>query len=379
MTLDWWQADGAWIDGEIVPEVAVGVDVESRRIERVARGADAARIRGARRVAGILLPGAIDLQVNGAGGRGVEEATSAALDEVARAARAGGASAFLPTLITAPRERLLERISAVATWVESRRDPRAGRATPLGLHVEGPFLELPGAHPPEHCIDPTPELVEALLAAGRGHVRLVTLAPDRTGAVDAVRRLAGAGVRVALGHARGVERFDECVAAGASLVTHLYNAMSPLHHRTPGVVGRTLVDERLSASLILDGHHVSREAALVAWRCLGPGRTLLVTDAVSAAGMPDGEYSLSGTPVRLSGGAVRDASGRLAGSALTMAGAVAGLRELAPGIGAGAVARVTSENPARLLGDEERGALRAGAPAEMALLAPDGTFSALLP
>ena len=372
--LKWLQADGAWLEGELVHGVSVGI--WEGRIERIERGPAPGQ---ARRVEGVLLPGAIDLQVNGAGGHGVELGTPEALDGVARTVHAGGASAFLPTLITAPMPALLERIAAVADWIEARSEAVAGQAVALGLHVEGPFLEASGAHPEADLVDPTPERVDAILEAGRGLIRLVTLAPDRPGAPEAVSRLVEAGVCVAIGHAHGTRQLEACIEAGASMVTHLFNAMSGLHHRESGIAAHALADTRLCSSIIVDSHHVSREAALVAWRCLGPERTVLVTDAVSAAGMPDGPHTLSGMPVELRDGAVRDRDGRLAGSSLSMAGAVCGLGRVAGMLEPGDVAAVTSENPARLLGDRDRGQLRPGAPAEIAVLGPRGQLTALLP
>ena len=364
------RAGATLVGGELVPDLAVLV--EDGRIAELSERTPA----GVRelRPAGTLLPGGIDLQVNGAGGAGVEEEDPRALERVARAVLAGGAGAFLPTLISAPFELLLRRVERLAGWIETR--PRGG-ATPLGIHLEGPFLELPGAHPPGALVDPTPERVAALLAAGRGQVKLVTLAPDRPGAVEATRALVAAGVGVALGHAAGVERFEACVDAGARLVTHLFNAMSPLQHRAPGMVGFTLDEPRVCASLVLDGHHVDPIAVRVAWRALGAARTVLVTDSVSAAGMPEGEYELSGARVRLAAGAVRDRAGRLAGSALTFAGAVEGLRAALGPLDAPTVAAVTSANPARLLRDPARGAIAPGAVAELALLDDTGAYRAL--
>jgi len=364
------RAAATLVGTELVPDLAVLV--EDGRIAELSERTPA----GVRelRPAGTLLPGGIDLQVNGAGGAGVEDEDPRALERVARAVLAGGAAAFLPTLISAPFEQLLRRLERLAAWIDARA--RAG-ATPLGIHLEGPFLELPGAHPSEALVDPSPERVAALIAAARGHLKLVTLAPDRPGAVEATRALVAAGACVALGHAAGVERFGACVDAGARLVTHLFNAMSPLRQRAPGMVGSTLDEPRLCASLILDGHHVDPVAVRVAWRALGAERTVLVTDSVSAAGMPDGDYELSGARVRLASGAVRDGAGRLAGSALSLAGAVAGLRAALGPLDPATVAAVTSTNPARLLGDRARGSLAPGAVAELALFDEAGGYRAL--
>jgi N-acetylglucosamine-6-phosphate deacetylase len=362
--------DAAVLDGRLVTEPLVLVEGGTVR----AVGGEVAGAR--RRIRGTLLPGLVDLQVNGAGGHGVDEGTPEALDAIARAVLAGGAAAFLPTLITAAFERLLDRIAAVARWLDAR--PRAG-AVPLGIHVEGPFLEVPGAHDEGLFVDPTPERVDALLAAGNGHVRLVTLAPARAGAAAAVARLRAAGVTVALGHARSTDGFTACVDAGAMLVTHLFNAMGPLHHREAGVAWLALDGERLSCSLILDGAHVHPIVARNAFRCLGAARTVLVTDAVAAAGMPDGDYRLSGIPVRSHGGVVRDAEGRLAGSALTMARAARAFLDTVPTAGAVELARVASYNPARLVDADGFGEVRVGGVARFALLLPDREVTAFVP
>jgi N-acetylglucosamine-6-phosphate deacetylase len=348
-----------------------GVLIENERILAVGPGlsADTEEV-----LEGTLLPGAIDLQVNGAGGRSVEEATPEALCVVAETVRSGGATAFLPTLITAPFDTLLEQVRSVAEWCKSYDGPGA---RPLGLHVEGPFLEVAGAHDSKHFIDPNPERVEALLEAADGALRLVTLAPSRDGAVDATKRLSSCGVCVSIGHVASTAHFDDCVGAGATAATHLFNTMGSLHHRDDGVAARVLDEQRLSACLIADGHHVGDTMLRNAWRILGPERTILVTDSVAAAGQPDGDYLLGGLCVTKSGGTVRTPEGALAGSTLVMSDAVhhaqATLSDLSPVD----IARLTSRNPARLLGDDSRGRLSAGAQAEFSLLGADGKACSL--
>ncbi|MCC6672752.1 MAG: N-acetylglucosamine-6-phosphate deacetylase [Planctomycetes bacterium] len=320
------------------------------------------------RVVGHLLPGFIDLQVNGAGGRSVDEATPEALDATARAVLAGGAVAFLPTLITAPLPLLCQQITRIVRWLES---PAPGGARPLGLHLEGPFLESSGVHDAALFVDPTPERLRAILDAARGHLRLVTLAPGRPGAPEAVRILREAGVAVGFGHGESTQHFDECAAAGASLVTHLFNAMGPLHHRKPGISGHALDDQRLSCTLIVDGAHVHPAMVRNAFRCLGVDRTLLVTDCVSAAGMPDGEYLLAGMTVRLQAGVVRDGQGRLAGSALTMGLAARNFLDMVPAAGPWTLARIAATNPARAVGAQDLGAIDVGKRAEFSVLRGD--------
>jgi len=330
----------------------------------------------ARRIAGTLLPGFVDLQVNGAGGRSVAEATPDALEQVAQAVWDGGAVAFLPTLITAPWDVLLRQVTAVAEWIGSR-DSNADGAEPLGLHVEGPFLEVAGAHDAAALIDPTPERIAALIDAARGRLRLVTLASSRPGAAAAVDRLRQAGVTVALGHVADPRGFDDCVAAGATAVTHLFNAMGAMHHREPGVAGRCLDEPRLSCCLIADGVHVHPSIVRLAFATLSTDRTVLVTDATAAAAMPDGEYRLSGATVRASGGVVRDAAGHLAGSALTMAQAARGFLSMVPGAGPWTLARIASTNPAALACAASYGAVESGRRAAFTVVDEDGAARAL--
>ena len=337
-------------------------------VDQAAPGPDV--VRGA----GTLLPGFIDLQVNGAGGRSVDEATPEALDAVADAVWAGGAVAFLPTLITAPWQQLLRQVEGVAAW--SRAWSERG-AEPLGIHVEGPFLTAAGAHEPDHLLAPTPARVDELLAAADGQKLLVTLANAAEGAADATRRLVAAGATVALGHCERADGFAACVDAGATAVTHLFNVMGRMHHREPSLATLALDEARLTCPLIVDGVHVSPTMVRTAFRVLGARRMSLVTDAVSAAGMPDGEYSLAGMKVHSAGGVVRDDRGNLAGSALTMGLAAARFLEYVPDAGPWTLAQLASSNPARMIGADDLGALRPGRRAAFTLMEPDGRFRAL--
>jgi len=225
-------------------------------------------------------------------------------------------------------------------------------------------------------VDPTPERIDALLEAAAGRLSLLTLAPTRGGAAEAVRRLVAAGVKVSIGHAGDTTHLENCVEAGATLATHLFNVMGPLHHREVGLASRVLDDERLSACLIPDGHHVDPVMLRGAWRSLGPERTLVVTDCMSAAGMPDGSYDLSGEPVVLAGGQVRDSEGRLAGSAIRMGEALAAFAATVDGDPV-TLARIGSQNPASVLGLPDP-TIAPGAPARFTLLAPDGASASAL-
>ncbi len=327
---------------------------------------------------GSLLPGLLDLQVNGAGGRSVDETSAEALGTTAQAVWSGGATAFLPTLITAPFDELLEQTRQVADWIDSQGDsPPPESAAPTGIHLEGPFLENPGAHDPKLFVDPTPERVRALIEAAKGHLRLVTLAPCRAGAAAATAQLVAAGAAVSIGHVKSTAGFDACVDAGATVATHLFNAMSSAHHRDPGIVGRVLDEARLSPSIILDGVHVHPAMVRNAWRCLGADRFVLVSDCMAAMGMPDGEYQLSTIRAVLKDGVVRDSEGRLAGSALSMADAARCFLETVPGVGAWSLSRVAAGNPCRLIGLGDRGSIAVGQRAEFALLESDHWLRAL--
>mgnify|MGYP003645069513 FL=1 len=334
-------------------------------VDQAAAGPQAESLRGT------LLPGFVDLQVNGAGGRSVDEATHEALDVVAGAVWHGGAVAFLPTLITAPWQDLLQQIDRVAAWIESWNGEGA---EPLGLHLEGPFLSTPGAHLKEHFVDPTPERLAELLAAARGKLKLVTIGNARDGAAAATKILTEAGVTVSLGHCDRGDGFTACIDAGATSVTHLFNVMGPLHHRKLGPAALALDDARVTCPIIVDGVHVAPAMVRNAFKILGPERMGLVTDAVGAAGMPNGTYSLSGIEVTATDGVVRDGRGNLAGSALTMALAAKNFLAFVTSAGPWTLARVASTNPAALIGAKGFGTLAPGQRAAFTLLGDDGSI-----
>jgi len=277
--------------------------------------------------AGVLVPGLVDLQVNGYFGVELMAADPAGWAAVAEGLPATGCTAFLPTFITAPLRQLTGALVSVAEFFRRERW-RGARA--LGVHLEGPFIAPArrGAHNPDWIIPPTAAAVGALLDAGAGLLRLVTLAPEADGAMAAVARLAGAGVLVSVGHSDATaQQVAAAAGAGARMVTHLFNAQRPLHHREPGVVGQALADARLTSGLIVDLHHVSAVACAVAFAA-APGRICLVTDAAACAGRPPGAYLLGGEPIELppgEGEPPRRADGTLAGSALRMDRAVANM------------------------------------------------------
>lgn len=308
----------------------------------------------------IVAPGLIDLQVNG--GFGVEVGDDPeALRTLAKRLPETGVTSFLPTVITSPAAAYP---AAIAAFEHVRG--MAG-ADAVGLHLEGPFLSVAkkGAHVQEWIEAADPQLIE-LFAASEA-VRLVTLAPETPGAIERIRNLAEAGKVVSLGHtAATFAELSAGIDAGASMVTHLYNAMSGLGHREPGAAGAALTDARVIAGLIVDGEHVAAPAVQIAVRMKGAQGIALVSDMMSAAGMPPGTYLLNGQSVTSDGRTVRLEDGTLAGSLLTMDAAVRNVVAMT-GCSVASAIRMATETPARAIGLADRGRLAAGLRADLCL------------
>jgi N-acetylglucosamine-6-phosphate deacetylase len=324
---------------------------------------------------GLLVPGFVDLQVNGYFGVEFQTADAAGWATVVTRLPETGTTAFVPTLITAPVERLAGQLRAAAALQPGL--PAGARV--LGVHTEGPFIALArrGAHNPAWITDPTPAAVDELIAAGGGVLRLVTLAPERPGSLAAISRLTGAGVLVSVGHSDAVAAEVSAAAGrGAAMVTHLFNAQRPLGHREPGVVGQALSDARLTSGLIADLHHVAGPVCKIAFDA-APGRIALVTDAAACAGMPPGEYLLGGEPITLppgNGAPPVRADGTIAGANLRMDRAVA--NAVSAGIALTAAVSAATRIPADLIGRPDLGRIAPGAAADLAWLGPDLTTRA---
>lgn len=342
--------EAALVDGTLV---AGDVAVEDGRI---------AAVGGAAGGSGIAVPGFVDLHVHGFGGVDFAEADLDGYRRAGEALLASGVTAFRPTFVTAPADALVAALRAVPSGGVG---PRV-----LGAHLEGPFISPArlGMHPAEARRDPDLALLERLVAAGP--VAHVTLAPELPRALDLARLLVSRGVVVACGHtdataAEAQTAFD----LGATHVTHLFNAMRPFAHRDPGIAGAALVRDDVTVELILDGNHVSDEAARVAWRAAG-GRVVLVTDAVAAAGVGDGAWGLGGVEVEVRHGVVRRrADGVLAGSVLSMRDAAA--NAVALGVPLEQALDAAARVPARAARLPELGSLRPGAAADVAVLDAD--------
>lgn len=314
------------------------------------------------RRAAVVVPGFVDLHCHGGGGAsfGTDEAGSAA---AAAFHAAHGTTTLLASLVTLPPDELARSVRALAPLVDD--------GVLAGVHLEGPWLAADrcGAHDPELLRDPDPAELGALLDTGA--VAMVTLAPELSGGLDAVAAVAAAGALAAVGHTTaGHDLTRRALDAGARVGTHLFNAMGPLHHRDPGPAGALLADPRAVVELITDGVHV--HPAL--WEIVAgaaPGRVAAVTDAMAAAGMPDGEYRLGGLAVEVSGGVARQPGGTIAGSTATADALFRNIVAAHPGSRAEALARAvawTSSTPAGLLGRGDVGHLRPGARADLVLL-----------
>ncbi|HEX7994698.1 MAG TPA: N-acetylglucosamine-6-phosphate deacetylase [Streptosporangiaceae bacterium] len=322
---------------------------------------------------GFLVPGLVDLQVNGYFGVELGDADPVGWAEVVRRLPETGTTSFLPTFITSPVDDMVAALHATAGFAPGLNSETAG-ARVLGVHLEGPFIAASrrGAHNAAWIISPDPDTVGALIAAGSGLVRVVTLAPEIDGAIAAIKQLTAAGVIASVGHSDATAaQVAAAASAGARLVTHLFNAQRPLHHREPGVVGQALTDSRLSSGLIADLHHVTGAIAGLAFRA-APGRIFLVTDAAASAGMAPGRYVLGGEPIDVSGAdgtPPERADGTLAGSALRMDRAIANL--VAIGIGLPDAVAAATRIPADLIGRPDIGRIEAAAAADLTWLNDD--------
>jgi N-acetylglucosamine-6-phosphate deacetylase len=320
----------------------------------------------------LVVPGFVDLQCNGAVGVDITSEPER-LWEVAAALPRWGVTAWLPTVVTAPPAIRARALAALRSGPPRGPDGVRPFAVPLGLHFEGPFLapERRGAHPAEHLMAPDPSLVADEGWSRQSGVILVTLAPELPRALDVVRDLVDAGVVVSAGHSSAsAEDATAAIDAGVTAVTHLFNAMAPLHHRDPGLAGVALSDERVRAGAIADGLHLHPATVALAARALGD-RLCLVTDAVAALGMPGGRVPLGVLEAFATDDGVRLADGTLAGSDLSLDRAVRNLMAFA-GVSLPVAVTAVTASPAALLGLGDRGVIRAGAAGDLALLDAGG-------
>ena len=313
----------------------------------------------------ILTPTFFDIHLHGGAGVDVMQATPAGMSTLQQSLAKRGTSHYLPTTVTASVDDTLRALEALANAIESPTPQN--EAIPLGIHLEGPFLSHAkrGVHPTELLQPPSVALFDRFHQAARGHIKLLTLAPEEPGALDLIRHATSQGVRSSLGHTNATAaQADQAIQAGAASATHTFNAMRPLDHREPGILGTVLDTQSLYAELICDGIHVA-PALVRLWLRLKQDHAILVTDGISATGMPDGQYHLGPLAVTVAAGrcTLTSSPETLAGSVLTLDRAVANLMQFT-GCNLETAVRAASSQPARMLGLETTiASLRPGQPA----------------
>jgi N-acetylglucosamine-6-phosphate deacetylase len=326
----------------------------------------------------VLAPGFIDIHIHGGSGHDVMEGSASALAAVETLLARHGVTSYCPTTVTAPMDTTLaslERLGKAVTDTRAGRFPDSGmRARPLGLHLEGPFISRDkcGVHPLADIQSPSAKSFEQLWGASNGTVKVMTIAPELPGAVEVIKAAAEKKIVVSLGHSNAESKQAKTgVAAGARHATHTFNAMRSLNHRDPGILGVVLTDEDLSADIVVDGVHVSPEIVKLFLSAKGDDRAVLITDAISATGMPDGKYRLGPVEVEVKGDRCM-LDGKIAGSVLTMDAAVRNTMKFAGWKLARAV-RLATENPARVLGIQgKKGSLTKGMDADIVVLSREG-------
>src|ERR1700722_13482225 len=319
----------------------------------------------------VLAPGFFDIHIHGGAGLDAMRASADELPQLGKFLTAHGVTAYFPTTVAAPLDATCAALDRLADAIEADETESGdgAQARPLGIHLEGPFLshKRRGVHPPENLVDPTIAIFERLWQAARGHVRMLTIAPEIPGAMEVITEAARRNVCVSIGHSDAeLSTAQEAVRAGARHATHTFNAMRPLDHRDPGIVGEVLSNDSLTADMIVDGIHVEPAVVKVFMRAKGSERAVLITDAISATGMPDGRYKLGPLEVDVKDGKCTS-GGSLAGSVLTMDRAVRNVRQFA-GWSLRDAVRAASMNPARAVGATSHGVLASGADADFVVL-----------
>jgi N-acetylglucosamine-6-phosphate deacetylase len=288
-----------------------------------------------------------------------------------------GVTGYFPTTVAAPLDQTCSALGRLADAIEAGQSSHTSnggvQSQALGIHLEGPFLshKRRGVHPTENLADPTLEIFERLWQAARGHVRMMTIAPELPGALDVIAEATRRKVCVSMGHSDAVaEAARAAVHAGARHATHTFNAMRPLNHRDPGILAEVLNDGQLTADIIADGIHVAPEVVQLFLNAKGKDGSVLITDATAATGMPDGTYQLGPIQVQVKDGRCM-MDGKLAGSILTMDRAVRNIIRFAKWTLQDAV-RAATLNPARAVGLAKRGVIAPGAEANIVVMSPAG-------
>jgi N-acetylglucosamine-6-phosphate deacetylase len=329
----------------------------------------------------VITPGFVDIHMHGGAGLDVMQASEAEVPRLGRFLAQHGVTGYFPTTVAAPIDVTCAALERIANAIEAGESSANGdgnndapQARPLGIHLEGPFLSPArrGVHAPENLALPTVALFERLWQAARGHVRMLTIAPELPGATEVIAEAARRKVLVSIGHSDAdLNAAQAGVRAGARHATHTFNAMRPLDHREPGILAEVLTDTRLSADIIVDGIHVTPSVVQIFLKAKGIEGSVLITDATAAAGMPEGRYQLGTMTVDVKDG-MCTIDGKLAGSVLTMDRAVRNVMEFGSWSLRDAV-RAATLNPARAAGLTQRyGSLASGAEASFIVLSSSG-------
>jgi N-acetylglucosamine-6-phosphate deacetylase len=355
-------AETLWDGTRLIPEPIIVV--EDGRIAQLASRREAQAPAGeVRHFAGTIGPAFFDVHMHGGAGHDVMEATPEALEITGKFIAGRGTGSYLATTVTASVDATLRALEGLARLIRHR--PNDPIAWPAGIHLEGPFLSHAkrGVHPPELLLEPDVALFDRMYEAAEGCVRLMTLAPELANAAELAAHATAKGVRVSMGHSDATAaETRQVMAAGATSATHTFNAMRALDHREPGILGTVLASDDLYAELICDGIHNAPELVRLWWKAKGRERGLLVTDAMSAAGMPDGTYTLGNLAVEVANGRAM-VDGVLAGSVLTLDRALSNFVAFT-GASVEDGLRLMTSNPAAMTGlADEAGSIAPGGPA----------------
>lgn len=325
---------------------------------------------------GIIVPGFFDIHIHGGVNCDVMRGTPDEMKKFETFLAQHGVTSYFPTTVTASQEATISALERLANHIEAAENNASPGARPLGIHLEGPFLSHAkrGVHPPVDLVEPSVAAFDKLWQAARGHVRMMTIAPELNGAEEVIAEATRRGVCVSIGHSDAtLDQARRGVKAGARHATHTFNAMRPLDHREPGILGEVLTNNQLSADVIADGIHVEPTVVDLLFRAKGIQKFVLITDAISATGMPDGRYQLGTLEVELKDGRCTR-NGTLAGSALTMDRAVRNVMKFA-GLNLQQAVTAASLNPAKTVGIN-KGTIEPGADADFVVLTPDGEVRA---
>jgi N-acetylglucosamine-6-phosphate deacetylase len=349
------------VEGQTVIEVTTQESIQIPENARVTDFGDRA-----------IAPGLVDIHIHGAAGHDVMHEGESGRAKMEQFLARHGVTSYYPTTVTATVDQIQSALERLADSIESSSNG-AGRAQALGIHLEGPFLShvRRGMHAAENLVQPSLKAFERFWQASRGHIRVMTIAPELESAEEVITEATRRGVCVSMGHSDAdVEATRRGIRAGAHHATHTFNAMRPLDHREPGIIGEVLTDKQVTADIIADGIHVNPAIVALLLRAKGPEGAVLITDATSATGMPDGVYDLGPVKVEVKGGACVKGQ-TLAGSILTLDRAVRNAMKFASWDLQDAV-RAASLNPAKTTLSAKKGTIAAGADADFVVLTSSG-------